>query len=285
MVECTTAFSVGCGGSVVIITPSFDDESHKEYNSKERDNPQNDEDNDSQALSVFGTKAYWDDIYAGRGDFPAEEYSWYCGWETLEPWVRQYIPRSMTMSKNNNQAGKDGGVNDASTSTPREEDETQNHRRVQAVPHLFIPGIGNDTLLIHLLRNGYRQVTVQDYSIHALERQKDLLSYEKSSLMERVHLVHGNVRCLPDHWTETFDATIEKGLLDAVYLSGGTHLAEAIHELHRVLKPGGILVSVSGVVPTDLRRDLFSLEKWKWLRDGTNDMAAGCFVLSKIGQR
>jgi hypothetical protein len=34
------------------------------------------EEDDSQARSAFGTKAYWDDVYAGRGDFPKDEYSW-----------------------------------------------------------------------------------------------------------------------------------------------------------------------------------------------------------------
>ena len=30
---------------------------------------------DSEALSQFGTRAYWDDVYLGRGDFPSEEYA------------------------------------------------------------------------------------------------------------------------------------------------------------------------------------------------------------------
>jgi hypothetical protein len=34
------------------------------------------EEDDSQARSAFGTKAYWDDVYEGRGDFPKDEYSW-----------------------------------------------------------------------------------------------------------------------------------------------------------------------------------------------------------------
>ena len=33
------------------------------------------DDDDSEALSVFGTRDYWDDVYSGRGDFPAEEYT------------------------------------------------------------------------------------------------------------------------------------------------------------------------------------------------------------------
>ena len=30
---------------------------------------------DSEAISAFGTREYWDDLYSGRGDFPADEYT------------------------------------------------------------------------------------------------------------------------------------------------------------------------------------------------------------------
>ena len=33
------------------------------------------DDDDSEALSAFGTRDYWDDVYSGRGDFPADEYT------------------------------------------------------------------------------------------------------------------------------------------------------------------------------------------------------------------
>ena len=32
---------------------------------------------DNTAQSCFGTHYYWDEMYLGRGDFPADEYSWY----------------------------------------------------------------------------------------------------------------------------------------------------------------------------------------------------------------
>ena len=45
--------------------------------------------NDDDARSSFGTKEYWDDLYLGRGDFPADEYSWYFGWESYQQYVRE----------------------------------------------------------------------------------------------------------------------------------------------------------------------------------------------------
>lgn len=39
---------------------------------------------------------------------------------------------------------------------------------------------------------------------------------------------------------------------------------------------------MKGVVPEDLRRDtLFPEKDWEWIRDGSNDLQAGCFVLRK----
>ena len=56
----------------------------------------------------------------------------------------------------------------------------------------------------------------------------------------------------------------------------------AISELRRVLVPQGRLVSCSGVIPDETRRLIFPETHWKWLRDGTDDLQAGCFVLEKI---
>ena len=70
----------------------------------------------------------------------------------------------------------------------------------------------------------------------------------------------------------------EKGALDAIYLSGDGFINMAVDELTRVIKVGGVFMSVSGVVPEELRRELFPTAKWDWLRDGSLDLKAGCFV-------
>ena len=69
---------------------------------------------------------------------------------------------------------------------------------------------------------------------------------------------------------------LEKGALDAIYLIGDGHLESTVREFERIRTPGGILISVSGVVPEDLRRHVF--QNWKWLQDGSDDLKAGCFV-------
>jgi SAM-dependent methyltransferase len=210
----------------------------------------------TEPRNVFGTKEYWDEMYQGRGDFSSTEYSWYYGWDTIKGYVAPWV---------------------------KKEDR------------LLIPGIGNDRLVLDLVHAKYRHITAQDYSVHAIERQQDILSYHcdydpsSSSIITssggatRVILATSDVRSLPSQWTGTFDAIIEKGLLDAVYLSGDGNVERAVSSLSRVLRPGGILVSISGVLPEGLRKDIF--EGFVWLRDGSNDLRAGCFVFRKGSAR
>ena len=195
---------------------------------------------ESGARSMFGTKEYWDETYAGRGDFPADCYSWYYGWDVLNKHIKHFIPNK--------------------------------------TKRILVPGVGNDSLLVDLVQAGYRNLVGQDYSEHAVERQEDLMFQVDGA--EEVSMLQGDVTNLPDDWTASFDAVIEKGLLDAVYLSGDGNVEKATAELFRVLKPGGVFVSVSGVVPEDLRRQLAT--KMEWLRDGTDDLQAGCFVWQKV---
>mmetsp|Transcript_22563 Transcript_22563/g.64916 ORF Transcript_22563/g.64916 Transcript_22563/m.64916 type:complete len:256 (+) Transcript_22563:102-869(+) len=206
------------------------------------------ENDDSEARSQFGTKDYWDDMYQGYGDFDKDEYEWYFGWSEIKPFFQQHVP-----------------IPDASDRTK-----------------LLIPGMGNDPLLLDLVGAGYRDITAFDYSEGAVERQTELLSYD-SNAEDAVALLCRDARALDEDWTNAFDAILEKGCLDALYLSDESdgNVVKSAEELHRVLKPGGIFMSVSGVVPAELRREIFSTEKYEWLRDGTDDLKAGCFVWKK----
>lgn len=69
--------------------------------------------------------------------------------------------------------------------------------------------------------------------------------------------------------------------LDAIYLSGDGNFERSVKEFARVIKPEGICISCSGVVPEALRRDGFGKEEWDWLRDGNDDLKAGSFVLRR----
>ncbi|MGK3752331.1 MAG: SAM-dependent methyltransferase [Bacillariaceae sp.] len=223
------------------------------------------DDDDDNAKSLFGTKEYWDELYQGRGDFPSDEYQWYFGFEKYGKLVMENLP-----SKNE---------------------------------EILLPGIGNDPILLDLLQKGYTKLTASDYSEYAIERQIDLLSYERypfsteeEEIEEEDHdndstkgndrtrptlLLQMDARKMKSMWTNKFDAIIEKGALDAIHLSGDGNFERAVKEFERTLKPGGILISVSGVVPPELRKEVFTPKNWSWIRDGTDDLQAGCFVLKK----
>jgi SAM-dependent methyltransferase len=196
-------------------------------------------DDDVEARSAFGTREYWDGVYSGMGDFPKDEYSWYYGYDVIKPHLNRAVPNK---------------------------DEAT----------ILLPGIGNDPLLLDLFGNGYKNLVAFDYSNHAIERQRDLLEYQPNA---KVELHQMDARILKDSWTGRFDAVLEKGALDAIYLSGDGNVEASILELDRVLKPGGFIISVSGVVPAELRRELFA--DFEWIRDGTDDLQAGCFVFQK----
>ena len=113
-----------------------------------------------------------------------------------------------------------------------------------------------------------------------MDYQEDLLSYDDKAL-EDISLVVRDARNLDEEWTDTFDLIFEKGALDAVYLSGKGNVEKAVDEMKRVIKTGGYFMSVSGVVPEDLRRKMFTNDDWEWIRDGSDDLKAGCFVWRK----
>jgi len=205
------------------------------------------ENDDGEAKSQFGTKEYWDELYQGRGDFPMDEYQWYFGFEKYGKFVQSFAPL------------KDEEV--------------------------LLPGIGNDPILLDLLKKGYTKLTATDYSEFAIERQRDLLigEFDENYVEQRPTMLRQmDARKMPTRWTHKFDAIVEKGALDAIYLSGGGNVERAANEFERILKPGGVLISVSGVVPLELRKEIF--RDWEWIRDGSDDLQAGCFVLKKPKQ-
>jgi hypothetical protein len=254
--------------------------------------------NDLNARSMFGTKAYWDDVYDGRGDFPADTYSWYTDWNELQRYIKPYA------------------------STAQKRITTTGHTQC-----IFIPGIGNDSLLIDMISAGYNQhhnLVAQDYSHRAIERQIELLQsigcsnykycrednnsssantrsnqaaiadvVDPSNDTKQIDLYCCDItKKLPSTWNRSFDIIIEKGLLDAVYLSDDTNqnVQGATHNLYQILKSNGILISISSVIPNELRHILFpsppmddDTPLWEWIRDGNADATkAGCFIFQKI---
>jgi len=186
----------------------------------------------------------------GMGDFDASEYSWYYGYEVIKPLLEQFVLDETSLDKSQ--------------------------------LSILIPGCGNDPLLLDLYNAGFKYLTVFDYSQGAIDRQHDLLEYlPMGSDIDNIHLSVQDARSLPEEWSQLFDVIIEKGALDAIYLSGDGNFEQSVKEFERVLKKNSICISCSGVVPEDLRREGFSKEEWEWLRDGSDDLKAGSFVFRR----
>lgn len=79
-----------------------------------------------------------------------------------------------------------------------------------------------------------------------------------------------------------FDAALDKGTLDSIYLSGGMdkelareHLGMAVMELARVVKVGGIVFSVTAACVDAVQESFDECNKrrggccWKQIRDGS----------------
>jgi len=257
---------------------------------------------DSEAESQFGTKEYWDEMYQGYGDFSSEEYSWYFGFGTVKPYWMEYMPNALLPPKHRD---SDDNANDDS-------DGMDNYMNM---PKILTPGVGNDPTLLDLYQFGYKDITAFDYSRDAIERQRELLEYDSSDTggaLEDIKLYVMDARDLREQeiasasassasassasasenndddneessvsWTDYFDIIFEKGALDAIYLSGPEqgNVQLAVKELTRVIKPGGYFMSISGVVPEKVRREMFHADKgWEWIRDGSDDLKAGVFV-------
>eukprot|EP00957_Ditylum_brightwellii_P075879 5766895-Ditylum_brightwellii.AAC.1 len=60
-------------------------------------NKDDDNGDDDTARSQFSTGQYWDNTYNGYGDFPMEEYSSYCGWGVVKPYVEEHCNRKDEM--------------------------------------------------------------------------------------------------------------------------------------------------------------------------------------------
>ena len=211
--------------------------------------------------SFFKISLFWfdpiakneiDDMYIGMGDFDSEEYTWYFGFDTIKPYFVDYMPPPPNKRDKDNQQ-----------------------------PRMLVPGVGNDSVLMDVYNFGYHDITAFDYSLNAIERQEDLLSYNLRALDDITLLVR-DARELDDEWTNCFDIIFEKGALDAIFLSGAGNVEGAAEELKRVIKKGGYMMSVSGVVPAEIRRKIFSVDDWEWVRDGSDDLKAGCFVWRRL---
>ena len=191
--------------------------------------------------SNFGRKDYWNEIYAASAR--NSSFSWYSEWKDLAPLVQELIPSRKS--------------------------------------RILIPGVGNDSLLRDMYDAGYTNLVAFDYAPDgvacALDQIQDRL----------VEIIVADARDLTAVFpNDSFHAVLDKGTLDAIYLSGGksnkalgaTHLSWAVREFRRVVKPGGVIVSLSAACADAVRlawevpQETYlnnGDEQWTCVRDGS----------------
>ncbi|CAJ1930919.1 unnamed protein product [Cylindrotheca closterium] len=190
--------------------------------------------------SNFGRRDYWNEVYQKESN-----YSWYAGWEELEPFCNEFFEMDY---------------------------------------RILIPGVGNDAALVGMYDAGYHHLTAMDYAPEGIERCRDMLGSQRilqSSEEEKddddgVKLLVADARDLKGVLQDdSFDGILEKGTLDAIFLSGGKDKEEAnknmelaIEELTRCLRPGGIFMSITAVVVGQIQAAFDSRQdQWECIVD------------------
>ena len=166
------------------------------------------------AAQPFGRQDYWQGVYEQQ----TSDFSWYAAWPELEPFIVEWV--------------------------------SQDH-------DILLPGVGCDALLKDLWNAGYTELAAFDYAPRSIEYcQSTMLLPEEAN----VQLVVADARDLSCYESASFDAVLDKGTLDAIFLAGDTaaqrlnNLQRSISELQRVLRPGGIFWSLSGICADGLRK-------------------------------
>ena len=133
---------------------------------------------------------------------------------------------------------------------------------------VLLPGVGNDDAMVALYDAGWTRLCAFDYAPEAVERSRALFGERADSIELRV----ADARELPFN-DGAYDAVLEKGALDSVFLSGEgeadqrLQLQRAVDELARTVRVGGVVVSVTGFCDK-IGRAFRDPSVWRCVRDG-----------------
>lgn len=140
--------------------------------------------------------------------------------------------------------------------------------------NILIPGVGNDAAIRGMFDAGYECLSAFDYAPEGVECARKMFGDDR---MKKIDLRVADARELIEYSDNSFDAVLEKGTLDSIYLSGGKdkgkarlHLSMAVSELERVLKSGGVVFSVTAACADAVRAAFEESEGtiWRQMRNG-----------------
>ena len=140
---------------------------------------------------------------------------------------------------------------------------------------ILIPGVGSDRAIVDMYDAGFKNMVAFDYAVEGVRASISLLGEERLLPKGTAELLVADARQLGIFPNDSFDAVLDKGTLDAIYLSGGhdkhlgaQHLQMADDEFTRVVKPGGKFVCLTAVC-VDAVKDAVSARQWNVIRDGS----------------
>lgn len=178
--------------------------------------------------SNFGRRDYWNKLYENQDSF-----SWYSGWEELEPFVRELIPNEFA--------------------------------------HVLIPGIGNDKSIVDMFDAGYQNITAFDYAEAGVECARKLLGITRLRTVEVLVADARDLPFEDDSFDAIFekgtlDAIYLSGGRDKELAA--KHLEMAVSEMARMLVEGGVVVSITAAC-VDAVQSSFESNEWKQIQDGS----------------
>mmetsp|Transcript_87985 Transcript_87985/g.247237 ORF Transcript_87985/g.247237 Transcript_87985/m.247237 type:complete len:381 (-) Transcript_87985:7-1149(-) len=159
----------------------------------------------THGVVTYASQAYWEEAYSSRQY--GESYDWYGSWERDDLNGRSLGELLRPVLATDSQ--------------------------------ILVLGCGNSNMSASMYREGYRHITNVDVSEAVVEQMR-----ERYGRMEGMtwQTMDASALEFPD---ASFDAVIEKGLFDALYAGTGTLVQSVLDQAKRVLRPGGLLLSVS----------------------------------------
>ena len=228
-----------------------------------------------ESESDFGRMAYWDDSYrqeetssddikSESDDQDANVFSWYCGWtDELGPFFEELVPDKESM--------------------------------------VLVPGIGNDVAIRDMFDfGGYQRIVAFDYAPQGVESAKAMFGKERlATITNKVGASAGKAKDVfrvcdardlsGDYGNDTFDAILDKGTFDSIYLSGGKNkekarenLGMAVSEIKRVLKEDGIVFSVTAACVDAVKTAFDGDKDWEQVRDGSLHMTEDGYASNNV---
>lgn len=133
-------------------------------------------------------------------------------------------------------------------------------------------GCGNSQLCEELYKDGITELTCIDLSAVAVEKMKQRLT---SKGYREIRALVADMLDLP-FGDECFDIVVEKGTMDVLFVDSGdpwnprpetvNKVMSMLQQVHRVLKPNGIFISITFGQP-HFRRPFFKAPEFTWSID------------------